>query len=63
MGNGKGAFAHAQIPGSLTKPSAMTVISKDNDGLDFKASLSNALFGKSDTVRMASIRALAIIKI
>ena len=31
-------------------------------GVGMKASIGNALYGKSDTVRMASLRALAIIK-
>ena len=61
MGNGKGAFAHAQVSGSLTKPSSMTVISKGNDGLDFKASLSNALY-RGDTFQTNSLRLLALVK-
>ena len=63
MGYVYGCFENKKQNGNAVKSSSScNVNSQNGDGIDMKASLSSAVFGKSDTVRMNSLRLLVIVK-
>ena len=66
MGAAAGAFTTKPPEGGYGVITYCTSTSDNtshgSDGIAFKASRSNALFGKSDTLRMNTLRLIAIIK-
>mgnify|MGYP003377608617 CR=1 FL=1 len=62
MGSANGCFRANAAGGTIFKATQLTNIDSNDDGITIEASRSSAIFGQSDTVRMASLRALAIIK-
>ena len=63
MGYVYGCFENKkQSVNAVKSSSSCNVNSQNGDGIDMKASLSSAVFGKSDTVRMNSLRLLVIVK-
>lgn len=62
MGSANGCFKESTDAGGAILKITQSENMGTGDGIDIKASRSSAVFGKSDTVRMASLRALAIIK-
>ena len=64
MGDGSGVFEVNALSSQsgVQCPTQMKATAETGDGLNFKASRSSAVFGKSKTNQMASLRVLAIIK-
>ena len=63
MGTTWGAFSNRTVSeNAVFKASTQVQTSSTGDGIEFKASSSNALFGKSATNQNSALRLLAIIK-